>query len=233
MKIYAISDLHLSVDGEKPMDIFGYSWENYIEEITKDWKEKVGDEDIVLLAGDLCWAMKTEDVKGTMEFLSSLPGIKIIIKGNHDYWWGSLTAVRSVLPKDVHAIQNDALKIGSFIFCGTRGWVLPERIPLTPDDEKILQREIIRLELSLKQAEKLKTNNEKIIALMHYPPFNSRREECEFTKLFEKFGVHSVVYGHLHGDKVRADKVIDKNGVKYYLTSCDQVSNKLVLINVD
>ena len=110
MKVFAISDLHLSVNNPKPMDIFGPAWENYIEKIFVDWREKVGEEDLVLLAGDFSWAMKLENTKEDFALLSSLPGKKIIIRGNHDYWWKSISAVRAFLPQNFYAIQNDAIK---------------------------------------------------------------------------------------------------------------------------
>ena len=125
MKVFAISDLHLSVNNPKPMDIFGPAWENYIEKIFVDWREKVGEEDLVLLAGDFSWAMKLEDSIADFQMLEDLPGKKIIIRGNHDYWWNSISAVRKILPKNFYAIQNDALKFGKFIICGTRLWNLP------------------------------------------------------------------------------------------------------------
>ena len=127
MKVFAISDLHLSVNNPKPMDIFGPVWEGYLDKIFGQWKEKVGDDDVVLLPGDFSWAMKLEDAVSDFEMLSKLPGKKIIIRGNHDFWWKSISAVRSVLPANFYAIQNDAIKFGKWIFCGTRGWDIPEQ----------------------------------------------------------------------------------------------------------
>lgn len=231
MKIFAISDLHLAISTPKPMDIFGGEWENYLEKIQADWKEKVSDEDIVLIAGDLSWAMKLSDAMKDFEIFNSLPGTKIIIRGNHDYWWSTISNVRNALPQNVYAIQNDALKFGDFIFCGTRGWTVPELYSTqTEEDKKIYSRELIRLDLTLSQAQKLQTNNEKIICMIHYPPFNSKFEQSEFTYLMEKYNVDYCVYGHLHGDKIRSKLLVQINGVEYFLTSCDQVKNKLQLI---
>ncbi|MBR4406862.1 MAG: metallophosphoesterase [Clostridia bacterium] len=232
MKIFAISDLHLSFGSNKPMDVFGGHWENYLEKITEDWNKKVSDEDVVLIAGDISWAMKLEDTKEDFEFLGKLKGHKVIIRGNHDYWWSSISAVRSVLPEKVYAIQNDAIKFGDYIICGTRGWTVPEAEFETPHDEKIYKREVIRLELTLQTAKRLQTNNEKIICMLHYPPTNTRRQPNEMTALIEKYGVSSVVFGHLHGKKVRADLTYTYNNITYHLTSCDLLQNTLVEIEI-
>lgn len=232
MKIFAIGDLHLSVNNPKPMDIFGVQWEGYVDKIFNDWKDKVNDDDIVLLPGDFSWAMKIEDAKADFELLRPLPGIKIFIRGNHDYWWPSIKNLRKELPEKMYAIQNDAMKIGNYIICGTRGWTVPEpNVTASAEDEKIFKREVIRLELSLQAAKVLQKNGEKIICMMHYPPCNFHREESEFTRLIETYGVDAVVFGHLHGyKKVTTQFVL--NEISYYLTSCDMVENKLVEIKV-
>ena len=236
MKIFSISDLHLSIFNPKPMDIFGPSWDNYVDKIIEDWKTKVGENDVVLIAGDISWAMKLEDAKPDLDLIASLPGKKIIIRGNHDYWWKSISGVRSLLPENFYALQNDHIVIGNYIFCGTRGWQVPENNFKTQEDEKIFNREIIRLKLSLesaKKAQQIKKNSGndcEIICLIHYPPFNIKIQQSEFTKLFEEFGVSSVVYGHLHGNKSRFKFITQINSIKYYLTSCDLVENKLVQI---
>lgn len=227
MKIYSISDLHLS-DGDKPMDVFGGNWENYEAAIGEDWKARVCDDDVVLVCGDLCWAMKIENAGCLYDYLAPLPGKKIVIRGNHDYWWKSITAVRDFLPAHCYALQNDAVKIGDVIFCGCRGWSTGDKN--TSEDDRLFAREVLRMELALDAAKRLQTNGEKIVALTHFPPFDSKRASNDMTALFEKYGVTAAVYGHLHGKNIRADTVVEKNGIKYYLTSCDQVKNKLVEI---
>ena len=228
MKVFAISDLHLSFGTNKPMDVFGGNWTNYLEKIVEDWRAKVCDDDVVLIAGDISWAMKLDETKEDFNFLKNLPGKKIITRGNHDYWWASISGVREVLPENVFALQNDAIKIGDFIFCGTRGWTVPENAFETPQDEKIFKREIIRLDMSLAAAKRLQTNGEKIVAMIHFPPMNSVRDDSEFSALLEKSGAQKVVYGHLHGKKARATLRFTKNDVEYLLTACDQTENKLV-----
>ena len=230
MKIFAISDLHLSVNNPKPMDIFGPTWEGYLDKIFAEWKEKVGEDDLVLLAGDFSWAMKLEDTAPDFALLEDLPGKKIIIRGNHDYWWKSISAVRAVLPKGFYAIQNDAYKFGEYIICGTRLWNLPdERKKQSEADEKIYKRELIRLELTLQNAKKIQTGDEEIICMLHYPPYTFKEEDNEVTALLEKYGVSKVVYGHIHA-YCKQNLVLEKNGVKYFLTSCDIVGNRLVEI---
>lgn len=230
MNIYSISDLHLDINNTKPMNIFGPVWENHLDKIVASWNELVGDEDIVILAGDYSWAMKLEEVVPDFDFLAKLKGIKIIIRGNHDYWWSSLSKVREKLPPNVYALQNDAIKIGEYIFCGNRGWLIPEGKQDTEENRKIYAREVIRADLSLKSAKKLQTNDEKIVFITHYPPFNNKIEPSEYTRIIEGNGVDSVVFGHLHG-YVNPKMVYNEiNGVKYFLTSCDAVKNKLIKI---
>ena len=153
MKIYAISDLHLSINSNKPMNIFGPVWDNYLETIKSDWQKKVKKNDIVLIPGDISWAMKLEDAILDLKYISQIGvGTKIIIRGNHDYWWSAIGRVRSVLTDDMIALQNDSVKIGKYVFCGSRGWTVPEYNHKTENDEKIFNREVFRLELSLKNA---------------------------------------------------------------------------------
>ena len=230
MKVFAISDLHLSINNPKPMDIFGPVWEGYLDKIFTDWKEKVTDEDIVLLAGDFSWAMKLEETDEDFKLLSTLPGKKVIIRGNHDYWWKSISAVRKVLPSGFYAIQNDAIKFDNIIICGTRGWTVPERnAEQSEENKKIYDREVLRLELTLQAADKLRQNGEEIICMMHYPPTNFSKDDSDFTRLIEKYKVNKVVFGHLHGLK-KIETTFVKNDIPYFLTSCDIADNRLIQI---
>lgn len=228
MKIFAISDLHLSFDDQKPMNIFGSVWDNHWDDIVKNWNEKVGEEDIVLIAGDISWAMKLEEVKSDLDLIGALKGKKIIIRGNHDYWWSSYKKVKDILPESMYAIQNNAFKFGNYVICGTRGWSVPEiGVESDPQDVKLYEREKLRLEMSLKEAKSMQEEGDVIIAMMHFPPFNSRYLSSYYTDLFKEYGVHSVVYGHLHGAQSRTQLIYDKQGIKYYLTSCDKLNNIL------
>lgn len=232
MKVYAISDLHLSTTCDKPMDIFGGKWEGYTEKIIQNWQAKVTDDDLVLIAGDISWAMKLNEAFSDLDWIDRLSGKKIIIKGNHEYWWKSISAVREILPKSIMAIQNDAIKFDRFIVCGTRGWNVPEENKeFSAEDEKIYKREVERLKLTLKAAKVLQTNNEKIICMMHFPPFDGSGNETDFTKVFEEFGVDIVIFGHIHGYTNCKLKQI-KNGIIYYFTSCDHIDNNPVEIEI-
>lgn len=230
MKVFAISDLHLSFSGAKPMDIFGSSWENYLTEIESEIEQKVNNDDLVLLCGDLSWGLKLEDALPDILYISKLRGKKILIKGNHDYWWQSIGKVREALPENVYAIQNDVLRFENILLCGTRGWICPEGDNLADEDKKIYLREAERLKLSLKNMEKVRKPDDKVICMMHYPPFNVKRQPSLFSEIITEHKIDAVVYGHLHGKDCRADLKVSLNGVDYYLTSCDLVKNKLVRI---
>ncbi len=233
MKIFALSDLHLSFMVEKPMDIFGGNWENHTEKLKENWQNMVSQDDLVLIAGDISWAMKMEETQKDLEFIESLNGRKIIIKGNHEYWWKSVSNVRAILPKSIMALQNDAVKIGNVVIAGTRGWDVPESendSRFTQEDQKLYAREQIRMELALESAKKLIKEGDTLIYMIHYPPFNSKREDSEFTRLLEKYGAKKVVYGHLHKSMGRYSTHISKNGIDYYLTSADLIEMKPMLI---
>lgn len=230
MKVFAVSDLHLSFSGAKPMDIFGAAWKNYLEEIENEINEKVSDDDLILIGGDLSWGLKLDDALPDLLYISKFKGKKILIKGNHDYWWQSISKVREALPKNVYAIQNDVLRFDNVLVCGTRGWVCPENGNFPPEDNKIYLREAERLKLSLNSMEKIRKEDDKAICMMHYPPFNVKRQPSKFTEIIAEHNIDAVVYGHLHGKDCRADLKIRLNSTDYYLTSCDLVNNKPVQI---
>ena len=230
MNVFAIGDLHLSSTSDKPMDVFGKHWEGHFERIKKDWIEKVKEEDVVLIPGDISWAMKLEDALADLRALAPLPGKKIFIRGNHDYWWNGITKLRDSAPDDTfYFLQTDAIKIGDFVFVGSRGWSCPGSPDYTAQDEKLYDREGQRFLLAFDCARKLKEEGDKVVALIHYPPFNLRQENTIFTDLFEKEGVEKVVFGHIHG-AVYFPLKTEKNGIGYYLTSCDKTAFTLVKI---
>ena len=227
MKVFAISDLHLSHHTPKAMDIFGSHWEGHFEKICEDWLQKVGPEDLVLIAGDISWAMQLKDAKADLEAIGRLPGFKAILRGNHDYWWNGITQVRSVLPAGMQAVQNDCLVYDEVVVCGSRGWTpVPPEGNLGPDDQKIFNRELMRMELSLEKGAKA-AQGRPLVVMMHYPPMNEKWEDSDFTRLFEKYGVSQVIYGHLHGGSVRGAYNGERNGVNYQLTSCDGLGFRL------
>ena len=227
MKIYAISDLHLSFQVEKPMDIFGGNWENYTDKIKSNWEKLVENDDLVLIAGDISWAMKMEETAKDLEFINSLPGKKIIIKGNHEYWWHSISKVRAILPESITALQNDCEKVENILITGTRGWDVPDgniEHNFSADDRKIYEREAIRLRLALESMQKQRKEGDKVVCMMHYPPFTARVEDTLFTELFEEFKVDAVVFGHIHQHPGKYQKVTIKNQIPYYLTSADLIA---------
>ena len=163
MKVYAISDLHLSLSGEKPMDIFGEKWDGYLEKIEQNWQSIVNDDDVVLISGDISWAMKLEDAVNDLQYIAKLKGKKILIKGNHDYWWQGINKVRNSLPPNVYALQNDSVKIGNYVFCGSRGWTVEGANDFTEQDLKIYRRESERFKLALKSAQNLIEDGDKLV----------------------------------------------------------------------
>lgn len=217
MRIFCISDLHLPGNADKPMDIFGPQWENHWDKIQRNWREIVDEEDCVLIPGDISWAMKLEDAIGDLEEIGRLPGRKIMIRGNHDYWWSSISKVRRVLPPTIYALQNDSVVLNGVGFSGTRGWIAPGDKDYTAHDQKIFNREVNRLRLSLESAKQA----EYIIVLLHYPPFDDKGQPTELCELMSQYPVKHVVYGHLHGESSRSRVEGEIDGIWYHLTSCD------------
>ena len=222
MAVYAIADLHLPAR-QKPMDVFGDHWKDHFPRIRADWLERVGPEDVVLLPGDFSWAMHLEEALEDLRSVGSLPGTKLMIRGNHDYWWSSIGRVRRALPEGMFALQNDALLLGGRLYAGTRGWTLPGP-EATADDLRIYSRERLRLEMSLRHARRL-SEGAPITAMMHYPPLTD--EEPGFSDLLEAYGVSDCVYGHLHGPSIYGAARGLRGTVRYHQVSCDGLDFKL------
>jgi len=202
------------------MDVFGSAWDDHAARIADSWRNIVAEEDVVLIPGDISWAMHLDEAKADIDFISALPGKKIIMRGNHDYWWASLSKVRAILPEGIYALQNDAVDIGGAVIAGSRGWMCPGSSGFDPDsDRKIYDREAIRLGMSLDKA----GEGKRIIAMLHYPPFNEKRNSSAFTDLFEKHKVEHVIYGHLHGKSCRNAFEGVREGITYTLCSADHI----------
>ena len=230
MKVFAISDLHLSGVKEKPMNIFGEVWEGHFEKISADWRAKVTDEDIVLIGGDTSWGMKLEEGMFDVARLAGLPGRKVFIRGNHDYWWSAITRVRTLAPDDTFFfLQNDCVKFENVIIAGSRGWTCPGSADYTEHDEKLYLREAERFRLAFSEVGKVREEGDTLIALIHYPPMGIRKEETLFTRLFDENKVDKVVFGHLHGAGFFPLRC-ERGNIEYYLTSCDKVNFRLVQI---
>lgn len=218
MALYAISDLHLAFNAEKPMDIFGEHWSNHDEKIKNNWENKITENDTVLIAGDISWAMRADESKEDLDFINNLKGNKIICKGNHDYWWGSISKLNKMY-ENTKFLQNNFYSYGEYAICGTRGWLCPGGDKFTEKDEKIYLREGIRLRLSLDSAKKAGFN--KFIVMIHYPPTNEKFEPSQFTEIFKEYEVETVIYGHLHGNALGRVLNGEFNGVRYVMTSAD------------
>ena len=225
MSIWAIGDLHLSGTQPKPMDVFGAHWTNHWEKIQTFWRQHVTSNDTILLAGDHSWAMRLTEALIDLEQIGQLPGKKILIRGNHDYWWDTVAKVNKAVPTGMVAIQADFTLAEDYAICGTRGWICPESHVLPPDDMKIYQRELGRLELALSKAQQ--QGHTKRIALLHYPPANEFREPSGFTMLLEKYSVEHCIYGHLHSGAAKTALEGCHNGVQYHLVACDYLNFQL------
>lgn len=219
MKVFAIGDLHLAGGSNKPMDVFGPHWERHFERISEAWREQVQDGDTVLIPGDISWAIRQEQAEADIKAIACLPGRKILLRGNHDYWWNSLSKLRAILPDGMYALQNDCIVMDGVAFSGSRGWVCPGSNGFSQEDEKLYQRELIRLSMSLEKAQKDAVK----VCMLHFPPFNEKRQSSGFTELFEKHGVHTVVYAHLHGRACKNAFEGERNGVRYLLCSADHL----------
>ncbi len=227
MAVFAIGDLHLSKAVQKPMDIFGRHWDNHWEKIKDSWTTVVAQDDVVLIPGDISWAMTLDDALPDLMDIGLLPGKKILIRGNHDYWWSSITKVRASLPDSIYALQNDSIKINDLVFCGTRGWLPPGVKDFNDHDMKIYDRELIRLQLSMEHGKKAGDN---LVVLLHYPPFGERNSVTPMVELIGEYKPSHVVYGHLHGDSTRDIEDITYKNTKFHLVSCDYLDFKLKTI---
>ena len=232
MGLYAIGDLHLPGGQEKPMDIFGDHWEDHFSRISQDWRTRVKADDTVLIPGDISWAMQLAAARPDLEAIGALPGRKVILRGNHDYWWSGITQVREALPQGMFALQNDALVLDDCVVCGSRGWIFPTpEVPLSPEDEKIYRRELLRLDMSLACGQKLR-GDKPLVLMLHYPPLTQQALDTGFTELAQRYNVTLTVYGHLHGPGIRWAFQGEHGGVRYRLVSCDALGFRLTELSL-
>ena len=232
MAIYIIGDLHIGFSVNKPMNIFGKNWENHAEKIKQNWLRKVNKDDTVILPGDFSWGIDLEEAKADFAFLNQLPGTKIMLKGNHDYWWTTVTNMNRFLKENqfenICFLYNNSYLVENKVIVGTKGWTTMS--PHSEENYKILKRECARLELSIKDALKKFGEDKEMIAFMHYPPFYKEaiNEEIDFLKLMKKYGIKKCYYGHLHGEahKEAREGIID--GIEFQLISSDYLGFDLV-----
>lgn len=232
MAIFTIGDLHLSFGTDKPMDIFG--WGNHSEKIRKNWIENVKSQDTVVIPGDFSWGMSLEETYQDFEFLNSLPGKKILSKGNHDYWWNTLTKMTKFLEENhfenIFFLQNNSYLIEDKIIVGTRGWATNGWN--SEENYKILKRENDRLKLSIQDGIAQFGKEKEIICFLHYPPFFKEKipEEIDFVKTLTQFGIQKCFYGHLHGDAHKEAFEGDLQGIQFELVSADYLDFQVKLI---
>lgn len=219
MGLFAIADLHFAFSVDKPMDIFGAQWKNHSQKIIENWQKHITEADTVLLPGDLSWGMRLEEAAADLDVIDRLPGRKILLGGNHDYWWKSSAKLEARYPA-MRFLKNTFDTYEDWAVCGTRGWLCPNDVRFTEQDKKIYEREQVRLRLSLDAA--MRNGAEKIILMMHYPPMNDKKEDSAFTALFQEYPIERVVYGHLHGAESHATGFQgEKNGIVYELVAAD------------
>ena len=209
------------------MDVFGEHWKNHFERIRADWTARVAQGDMVLLPGDLSWAMRLEEAIEDLDSIAALPGTKLLLRGNHDYWWSSIGRVRRALGENMFALQNDSVLIGGRLYAGSRGWTIPAPEAADGDDVRIYNRERMRLEMSLKSA-RAKDAQAPITVMMHYPPLTE--ESPGFSDILEAYGVRDCVYGHLHGAGLFGAVRGERRGVRYHQVSCDGLGFKMYLL---
>ena len=233
MSVYIIGDLHLSFSEDKPMSIFGLNWEGHNKKIKEDWMKKVKPQDTVFIAGDFSWATYLEDTYEDFSYLNELPGRKILLKGNHDYWWTTLTSMKRYLQENkienIDFLFNNSYEIENKIFVGTRGWALLD----SENSRKMIDREVARLELSIKNAIEQYGEEKDIIAIMHYPPIsnsvmkNEYTYQSKFLEIMKKYNIKECYYGHLHGASHKDAIEGQVDGINFKLISADYLDFKL------
>ncbi len=236
MSLFVIGDLHLALNEDKPMNIFGDNWLNHDEKIKKDWESKVTEKDTVILVGDFSWSMHLKDTIKDFEFLNSLPGKKILLKGNHDLWWTTVTNMKNFLKENnfqnIDFLHNNSFLIENKIITGTRGWTLNTEDP--ENSKKIIKRECMRLKMSIEQGIKLYGEDKEIIVFMHYPPITninvSKNETTDFIKIMMDYNIKRCFYGHLHGNSIKDAVEQNINGIELKLVSSDGLDFKLFQI---
>ncbi len=231
MRLFALADLHLPGSTDKVMDVFGAHWKDHHLRIFESWTDAVGEDDTVLLPGDLSWAMTLEEALPDLRWTGELPGRKLLLKGNHDYWWTSLAKMKAVLPESMIPLQNSAVDLGFCTVAGSRGWRTPESPEYSEDEDgRIYLREMHRLRLSLEEASRIHSDGP-LVVMMHYPPVVDGAGTA-FAELISAAGADICVYGHLHSAPGDWPEELDTqlDGVTYRLVSADRLGFEPLLI---
>lgn len=234
MSIWALSDPHLSFGSNKPMDVFGEQWADHPALIESEWQAVVKETDTVLMPGDISWGMNFREALPDLAFINNLPGTKLIGRGNHDYWWNSLTKMEQFAAdnqlKTLRFMRNNAFVIEDVVIANTRGWILPEDRNFTEQDDKIFKRELIRLRLSLEEGRKLRQEGQAFLLTLHYPPLGPAGRATEITEILHEYDVSACIYGHVHGRNPYASFNGDHEGIVYKNTACDLLGFKPLLL---
>ena len=221
MALYAIGDLHLCLGAPKPMDIFGGAWVGYMDKL-KEGMSIIKEDDTTILLGDLSWAIDLPNAKADFAWINEIPGRKIILKGNHDYWWSTAAKFKKFCAENgfenMHILNNNSFEYGDWAICGTRGWFFEEERS-GQHDEKVFKRELIRLETSLKAA-----GQKPKMVFLHYPPRYKGYECREILDLLEKYEVRRCFYGHLHGGSHKLAMEGQWDGVDFRLVAADYIN---------
>ena len=230
MAIYGIGDLHLSTFNDKPMDIFG-GWSDYISRIENNWEQRVNDEDLVVIPGDLSWANNIDEARDDFGFVHKLSGRKIILKGNHDYWFSTAAKVSRFISENgfnsISVLNNNSFRYNDIAIAGTRGWILDHA---SNENMKVYSREVQRLRLSLEDAKR--GNPNEIIAFLHFPPIYANYEHPEIIELLTEYGVKRCFYGHVHGNSINYAVNDIKYGIMFKLISADYLQFAPYLIEI-
>lgn len=222
-RVFALADLHLSLVGDKPMDRFGEIWRDHARRMAEAWDARVAEEDTVLLPGDLSWGRTLAEAAPDLAWIGARPGRKLLLRGNHDGWWSSLSRVAEALPERCEAFQHAAVEIGDWILVGTRGWTAPDHPWATPEDGPVYRRELERLRLSLDAARRFDAERPRL-AMTHFPPLVGEEPSSEVSRLLRQAGVRVCVYGHLHGvDQALAVRG-ERDGIRFVFVAADAVS---------
>jgi predicted phosphohydrolase len=220
MKVFVLSDPHLGFAVNKPMDIFGDRWKDHPAKIRANWENEVSQEDVVLVPGDISWGMNFIEAKPDLDFIEALPGRKYICRGNHDYWWTSQKQVSEFTGPSITVLQRSAVRVGSFILAGSRGWSTPLWDGYKPaDDDRIYERELGRMQIALEMARRMREPGQKLVYMMHYPPVVDGRAS-QFAEYLADYGVSLCVYGHLHGSWPK-EVNMDYRDVRFLIASAD------------
>lgn len=226
MSIFTIADLHLALGIDKPMDVFGGRWSNYMEKLKDNWVSNVSEKDTVIIPGDVSWATYIDSAYEDFRFIEDLPGKKVISKGNHDYWWTTSSKLNKYLTENnfstISFMHNNAFVLEGVGVCGTRGWKGPGEDDFKKDDEKIYKREIERLELSVKAA--LKLDVSRLLVFMHYPPVTVKSPMTGFIDIMKKYEIKECYYGHLHGEGIKGAIEGEYEGINLKLVSADYLN---------